>query len=365
MTRGTLPTLEEYRQSVLRSHATCPRRTRRDLQAGDVTTGWSEASGDLGTATHAVLAEVMRTLRAAGEQMIPTEEATVICWEVYNALDLTLPAKELETLEWMVQSFCQYRWSTRIFAIEEPFRVPVVCPDGVIRVLKGQPDLVTADPPRGLVCVDYKTGQARPKAPREAAAEGEAIVGKEYLSDAGVFQRQVYGFGLMRTFPAVQYVILRELPLRFPGEPPREARLERHELEHVEKAIASRMMKLDRGLREGPKSEVWKPRPGKHCVKCPVARSCPVPREMRGDGAILTQVQADRAAQRLAVMGAKKDQATSQLKAWQEAGNPPGRVNERDEVRWGPAPDAWMFKGGGRRFDIWPAISSVPGEVAA
>jgi hypothetical protein len=53
------------------------------------------------------------------------------------------------------------------------------------------------------------------------------------------------------------------------------------------------------------------------------------------------------------------------LKAWQEAGNPPGRVNERDEVRWGPAPDAWMFKGGGRRFDIWPAISSVPGEVAA
>jgi hypothetical protein len=365
MKRGTLPTLEEYRQSTLRNDATCPRRTRGELQAGDVTTGWSEASADLGTAVHAVLAEIMRTLRDTGEIQMPTEEATVICWEVYNALDLTLPVVELETLEWMVQSFCRFEWPTPIFAVEEPLRVPVECMDGVVRVLKGQPDVVIADPPRGLVCVDWKSGMARPKAPREAVPEGEPIVGKEYLSDAGVFQRQVYGMLLLLTFPAVEYVILREIPLRFPNEAPREARLDRHELEHVVKAVGSRMMKLDRALREGPKSKHWAPRPGRHCSKCPVGLSCPTPREMRGDGAIRTQAQADRTARKYAVVSAQKDQAHSQLKAWQETGNSPGRVNSGEMVRWGPEPDAWMVKGGGRKFGLWPAVSVQVQEAMA
>jgi hypothetical protein len=355
MSRAKLPILEEYRQSVLRNHATCPRRTRFELQAGDVTTGWSEASADLGSATHEVLAEIMRTLRRQGEPKIPTEEATVICWEVYDRLDLTLPPDELETLEWMVQSFCQYQWRPeRFFSVEEPFRAELICPDGEFRTLKGQPDLVISDPPRGLICVDWKTSRARPRAPRETPQEGAVVVGKDYLSDVGLFQRQVYGLLLLSNFPAAQYVTLRELALRFPAEGPREARLERHELEHVSKAVASRMMKLDRALREGPKSELWAPRPGRHCNKCPVARSCRIPRPMRGDGAINSQVQADEAARQFAVAKAQASQVTDQLKAWQESGNPPGRANSREEVRWGPEPLAWKAKGGGRRFGIFP-----------
>jgi hypothetical protein len=349
----TLPTLTEYRQSTLRAFATCPRRTRFELEAGDVTTGWSEASADLGTVVHAVLAEIMQTLWRQAEESMATEEAMVIFWEVYNGLGIVLPAKELEDAAWMVRDFCKYKWKPeRTLAIEEPLRVDLVCPDGVTRTVKGQPDLVIADPPQGVVCCDYKSGMGRPKAPRQAPPEGETIVGKQYLSEVGLFQRQVYGLLLLHRYPA-EYVVLRELPLRWPQEAPREARLERGELEHVEKAVGSWMMKLARALEDGPESSEWKPRPGSHCAKCPVGRSCPVPIEMRGDGAIESEDAADEAAQALARLSAQREQLTGQLKSWHEATGHAPAVNEHEEMRWGPSRDAWAAKGGGRKFGIW------------
>jgi hypothetical protein len=362
----SLPMLTEFRQSTLRAHATCPRRTRAELEAGDITTGWSEASADLGTVVHAILAEIMATLARLGEKQMPTEEATVIAWEVYNALPVTLPAKELADMEWMVQSFCKYQWRPeRTLAIEEPIRVELVCDDGEVRTVKGQPDLVIADPPRGLVCVDHKTGMARPKAPRQVPEDATAVEGKQYLSDVGLFQRQVYGLLLLHRYPSAGYVTLRELALRYPDEPPREASLFREELEHVEKAVRSRMMKLDRALREGPDSELWSPRAGKHCRRCPVGRSCPVPPEMRGDGVIGSQEDADAAAHQFSVAGAQADQAREQSKVWVEAGHAPGRANEREELRWGPEPDAWKRKGGGRKFGLWPVVESISSDERA
>ena len=353
-----LPVLTEFRQSTLRAFATCPRRTRFELEAGDVTTGWSEASADLGTVVHAVLAEIMQTLWRQAEENMATEEAMVVFWEVYNAMPVVLPAKELEDAAWMVRDFCKYRWRPeRTLAIEEPLRVELVCPDGVTRVVKGQPDIVIADPPKGVVVIDHKTGMGRPRAPRQAPPEGETIVGKQYLSDVGLFQREVYGLLVLHRYPA-DYAVLRELPLRWPGEAPREASLLRGDLEHVEKAVASRMMKLARALGEGPESELWSPRPGSHCAKCPVARSCPVPPEMRGDGAIDSDEQADATAETYVVAKAQYTQAASQLKAREEAGCRPGRANEREEVRWGPDASAWQAKGNGRKFGLWARTDS-------
>jgi hypothetical protein len=264
-----LPTLTEYRQSTLRAHATCPRRTRFELQAGDVTTGWSEAYADLGTVGHAVLAEIMETLRRQGEKQMATEEAMVICWEVYNAHPVILPAKE--------RGFCQ---------------------------------------------------------------------------------REVYGLLVLHRYPHTRYAMLRELPLRFPHEGPREADLQRSDLEHVEKAVGSRMMKLAHAIEEGPKSPLWSPRPGSHCNKCPVARSCPVPREMRGAGAIATPAQADAAASALVRLSAKREQLTGQVKSFHESTGHAAVVNEHEEMRWGPDRDAWRAKGGGRKFSLWPRVES-------
>lgn len=341
-----LPQLDEFRQSTLRAIEVCPRRTKHSLAAGDIATGWTEGAADLGTVFHAVAAEMMATLRRQGEAQMATEEAVVIAREVYAASPITLSAEDHDALNWMVLGFCKYKWRPeRTLAIEEPLRIEVVCPDGVVRVAKGQPDLVIADPPKGLVVVDYKTTRAKPRAPREAPAEGEPIRGKEYLTDVGTFQRQFYGFLLLRSYPSVEYVTLRELLVRYPEEPPREATLQRSDLEHVEPRIGTAMMKLDDALSD-PESDFWRPKPGRQCNKCEVARSCPIPVEQRGDGALETQEDADALAQVYVVSKALYSQAASQLKAWEEAGNPPGRVNDREEVRWEPP------VGKGRRFGL-------------
>lgn len=359
--RRKLPQLTEFRQSTLRAMEVCPRRTRDALRVDpNTTTGWVGQSDDLGTMTHEVCWEIMRTLLRQGESHMGTEEAMVICREVYAASPIVLSAQEHEDLGWMVRGFSHYRWRPeRILAIEEPLRLDIVCPDGEARRLKGTPDLVIADPPHGLYCADLKSGRSRPKAPRQAVPEGQPIEGIQYLSDHGLFQRRVYGCLLLDRYPVADYVWLQELPLRYPDEPPRIAKLRREDLEHVIPWIGAHMMKLDNALREGPKSELWKARPGSHCSKCEVGMSCPVPREMRGDGAIQTQRQADTAAAIFAKAGAKKDQAKAQLKVWEENGNPPGRVNDREEVRWGPEPDAWKTKGGGRKFSIWPTTEEA------
>jgi hypothetical protein len=63
-----LPQLEEFRQSTLRAMEVCPRRTMHALSVDpDTTTGWVGQSDDLGTMTHEVCWEIMRTLRRQGE----------------------------------------------------------------------------------------------------------------------------------------------------------------------------------------------------------------------------------------------------------------------------------------------------------
>lgn len=367
--RDTIPRPDVFRQSLLAGVETCARRTRFALQAGeDQSLGWVGSTGDLGKVMHAVLAEMLRTMWRHGHTQMPTEEAMVICREVYAAGDIFLPTEDRHTLAGLVLGFCRREFNpVRIVALERPITLDLVCPDGEIRTLKGQPDLITSDPPYGLEITDWKSGMGKPKRPRVAPEDPNApIVGKQYLSDRGHFQLDTYGLlalkGVLedgsRLLPTATGATLREIPLRWPGEPDRIAEITMNDLEQVEHDLAMHMMMVDRAISEGPKSPLWKPRPGSHCAKqCPVARSCPIPREARGDGAISTQHQADVAAAQFAVAGAQEGQCRSQLKAWQEQDNPPGRVNEREEVRWGPEPDAWQAKGGGRSFKIWPAAN--------
>jgi len=348
-----LPRLDEFRQSTLRAIEMCPRRAMHSLAAGDIATGWTEGAADLGTVFHAIAAEMMATLRRQGESQMATEEAMVIAREVYAASPITLSAEDHDALNWMVLGFCRYKWRPeRTLAIEEPLRVEVVCPDGVVRVAKGQPDLVIADPPKGLVVVDYKTTRAKPRAPREAPAEGEPIRGKEYLTDVGTFQRQFYGFLLLRSYPSVEYVTLRELLVRYPDEPPREAALQRSDLEHVEPRIGAAMMKLDNALSD-PESDFWRPKPGRHCAKCEVARSCPVPKEQRGDGALTTPDDMDAAAAKFVVVDAQRQQLRDQLKAAHEQTGHYAEVGDGSVIGWNPP------LGKGRKFGVHTQIAEV------
>lgn len=334
-TRPVLPALTKYRQSLLRSFETCPRRTRFGLELpGDLTTGYTEASADLGKAVHAVNAEILRTLHQHGEEYMPTQEAVEIMYEVLVRADYVLPADEREALLGMTLWFVSKPWDTRrILGLEKRLSTEIACQDGVMRTLTGQPDLLVAAPPSTIIIVDYKSGWGRPKQPMKTPAEGEVVSGKQYLSDRGHYQLDSYGLLAMRQYPAVQEAVLRELHLRT-GEV-REAVLRREELEHVERELGLQMMLVERGIAEGRDSKVWKPRPGSHCLRqCPVARSCPIPTEQRGDGAVDDDSDADAQAERFAVVDAQRQQLRARLKAYHEQTGYAAQVGDGKVMRW-------------------------------
>lgn len=357
--RDTIPHPGTYRRSLLQSyHEDCPRRERFNLQAGDVTSGYSDATALLGQAVHQVLHKIMLTLRATGEVQMPTQEAVEVMYEVMATNHLVLPVAEQDDLRWMVLRFCEYKWTaSRIMALEDLLWQDLTCPDGKVRTLTGRPDLIVREG-RSLVIVDYKSGRGKPRSPRSMPPEGEPIVGLEYLSEHGLFQLKTYGFLALRQWPAAEYVTLKELHLRS-GEV-REGTLGRAALEHVERQLAGMMQKVDLAIVEGPKSELWRPKPGTYCARqCPVARSCPIPREMRGVGAIESEAQARDAAGTWAVVRAQDKQLRDQLKAWHEATGDCPPVGGGKVVRWKPP------VGKGRSFDFhWPEEPGERGEAA-
>lgn len=350
-----------YRQSLLRSFETCPRRALHELQvAGDLSVGNVEATADLGSATHAVFREILATMRRHGETQISTQEGIEVMYEVLAAGDWVLPAGERDDLRGFVLSFCTYyQWApSRIMALEQRLATDLECPDGRMRTLTGQPDVVVADPPTGLIVVDYKTGNGRPRSPRKLPPQGEAIVGREYLSAGGTFQLDVYGLLALRAYPAAQRVTLREVWLRF-GER-REAELVRDELEHVEREVAVQMMLLDRALDEGAESALARPRPGRQCLRsCPVKRSCPIPAEQRGIGALDSPDAADAEAARFVVVDALRQEQRDALKAYHEETGYCPDVGDGTVIRWAEKSD------GGRSFGVHPPAYVDPAAQAA
>lgn len=355
-----------YRQSRLRQYVACPRST---ILASEHTTGGIGASADLGSAFHAVAAEILRTLRNPkyGEPRMATEDAIAVMRETVAAGPWVLgPADYAGTrnadgtmastgLVGMVCNFANEQWPTaRIMAIEERLSHEIVCPDGEIRMLTGTPDLVLSDPPDGAVLVDHKSGLSRPQTPREAIPEGEPIRGAQYLSDGGYFQLVAYGALAMLEWPRIQRVTLREVNWRWMG-PPREATMNRAELEHVLPYLGLVMQQLDAGLRGD--EEFRQPRPGKQCAtRCPVAASCEVPAEQRGVGSLDSPDAADEAAARWVAIRAVDKQLREALKSYVD------ESDHRPVVREGLVV-CWDREGPGRKFG--PCAPPVPAAPAA
>lgn len=363
MPRHALPTLDVHRQSHLAGFTTCARRTRHALAAGDdLAFGWVGFTGDLGTAWHAYARRYLETLYRYGEIQMPTQEAVELLYETLRMLEFALPHEAIDDLVHMALGFCAVQWDpTTILALERRLEMPVECEDGQTRILKGQPDVVLADPPDAIVLIDYKSGRGKPKGPRQDPPAGEVIENRRWLSDRGHFQGDVYSMLALNEWPAAEVVRFREIHLR--SGQIRQASLSREHLEHPRRRLSLTMELFDRALAEGWDSSLWTPRPGSHCgKKCPVSRSCRIPREMRGAGAIATPAQANAAAARWAKIRGEGDTLREQLKAWDDdPEHPHALANEHEEVRWGPDGDARLSKGGGRGFDIWPRANGNGG----
>jgi len=343
-----------FRQSLLASFEQCPRRAMHGLAIDDdLTVGNVGSSADLGSAFHAVAAEMLRTLYRQGEEQMPTQEAVEIMYEVLREGPWILPTRDRHDLRWLVLGFCNYKWRPADFiAIERRLYTDIACPDGEVRELHGQPDLLIADAPDGVIIVDYKSGRGVPRSPR-GGQDDELVTGKQYLSERGHFQLDIYGLLAMRNYPSVNRAILRELHLR--SGKIREAVLTRDELEHVERQIADHLMKLDDAITNGEEGHpLWRPRPGEWCArKCPVSASCPVPAEQRGVGALEDEAAADEAAGRFVNVDGLRNTLRDQLKAFYEQTGHAPRVGDGTALYWREK------ERGGRAFGVWP-VEDIP-----
>lgn len=371
-----------YRQSLLRSFEICARRALHELAIpNDISVGNVGSSADLGSASHAVLVEILNTLKREGfsidehgrrhvVEQLSTQEGVEVMYEVLAGGEWVLTAEDRDTLREFVLVFCsspKYRWPPgRIVSLERRLSLDLPCPDGVTRTLTGQPDVVLSDAPDGLIVVDFKTGRGQPTTPRPKCvrcgegsshpnhrrdgsctftppSEDDAIVGRQYLSEGGTYQLDIYGLLVLKgrtedgylLAPRARRVTLREAWLRF-GER-REATLGYEELEHVEREIAVQMMLLDRAIDEGADSgtKLTNPRPGRQCLRsCPVSASCQIPDEQRGEGAIQSPDDADENARRWVKLRAVDKTLRERLKAWhEETGHCPD-VGDGTQIRW-------------------------------
>lgn len=349
-----------YRQSTVRDYVTgCPRSV---VLSSRLTTGTIGSSADLGSALHATGAEMRRTLRRQGEVQMSTEEAVCIMREVVGRGPWVLTADDYMRLVEMTCNMAAETWNpSRFMAIEKRLWMDVTCPDGETRRFTGTPDLVIADPPDGIILLDDKSGLAKPQTPREAIPPGEAIRGAQYLSAGGFFQLVSYFALAAAEWPRVQRATLREKNWRWPLDPPREATIDRADLEHVLPYLGMAMQQLDRGLREGEGSEFAQPRPGAHCAtRCPVKRSCPVSAEQRGLGALDHDDAAAAEAQRWVVIRALDKEMRAALKTrHEETGRPIPAGDGGLEVRW-----KLKANGAGRDFGAF-APEKPPAPAAA
>ncbi len=181
------------------------------------------------------------------------------------------------------------------------------------------------------------------------------------MSYSGHYALDLYGLLALHPdtkpngYPSAQFAKVHEIYYRV-GGPPREAVLRRDELADKMAEVGLQMMLIDRAITEGDRSELWRPRPGRHCLRqCPVSRSCPVPDEQRGLGALGSPEDQDEEAGRFVVVDALRDA----LKAsFEETGRPP-EVGDGTGLFW-----RVKSNGKGREFGVFPLDDFRPVRAA-
>jgi len=300
---------------------------------------------------HRAMAEILRTMMRQGEQEIPSQEAVEILYEAARQRDV--PPAERVRCSWrdlalvrlgVVKCVTDNRFSIeKIVSIEERLTVPIVYVDDqgeiVTREISGQPDVLLAELADTAVILDWKLTWALPPE-RKTPTDHDQQFGS-HVSYEGYFQQRFYALVVMRTYPQIQRVRLREYyPLR--GKV-RVATVTRERLEHIEREMALLVYEHDRLVREqGP----WRPSPGKHCGYCRAPIKCPLTPEEKAEGAIISNEMAERYAAEREVADEVRKRRTEALKVWVKNHGPVKikASKERREIGWRIGPS------GGKNF---------------
>jgi hypothetical protein len=298
---------------------------------------WSTIEAMMGTIMHRVIAECLREMKRNDSEDLEVGTAVSILKEVLEQRGVPeedrvrIPIREVPNLRWMVRKFAKdNRFSIRhIVDVEHRLEAPLTYRDAQgevrTRTLSGQLDALIADPAKTeeAIILDWKTGWGLP--PRHH--EDDRDPG---LSYHGFFQQRFYGWLVMTNYPHVKAVTLREFYTRRTQARP--ARIQRDELENIEKELSDLVRELDLALAHGAPKKLdfahvgpWKPSPGKHCAYCLGARHCPIESDARQvAGAPASKAEAERMVAELEVANAIRDSHRESLRPYVDLHGPQG-----------------------------------------
>lgn len=315
------------RQSLLASFDDCALSALFKIKYEN---GWSTHPQARGTIFHRVAAECLRTMQLTDSEFIPIGSALAILEEALEQKDVPpedivrLPLRQLPELEMAVRKFAKDNSFTirNIRGVERKLEYPVRYPDPdtgelIERVVTGTIDALIDRPPDEAIVLDWKDTWALPPERHEDADDPG-------VSYHGYFQQMLYGWLVMKTYPAVQAVTLREFYVRRTKARP--ARVTRADLDRMEERIVRLVKAFDSAVAAGlPPVPLrletlvdhghWKPSPGKHCHWCVKKRRCPLDDDYKG-GDLNTPEDAKRlAAVRVQARAIDKD-LTTQLHSY-------------------------------------------------
>ena len=326
------------RQSLLSKYDDCALSARFDLDYG---TDWSSHAAARGQIVHRAIAACLQQMVQLGESSVPVDVALAELDHVLRQVDVPMEGYEEQVVPIPLRTQADARVTMRTWAIYSAFDVEkiggverrfeatlqVPGPDGapVDRLLTGKMDLLLFESPEHAIVVDWKDTFGAPP---------EKDDGVDDVSEAGYFQQLMYAWLLMKQYPALSAVTLREVYVRFlsgrakskkgkPINPLREATIDRAMLPEIETMLSSLVERFDRSVRTGK----WRPAPGGHCSWCPRPEACTIFPTARGEGRITSQEDAERVAGRMLVARAAADQAAKALRSWS---NRHGEIAVRD-----------------------------------
>jgi hypothetical protein len=350
------------RQSILQMFDRCALSTAMDL---DYRTGWTPHEAARGAVMHRAYEKCLATMAEQQENAIPTDVATAILLECLRQHDVqprdvvVLPLSEVKDMRWEIVKFAHETTFDIENLVDVEGQLETVLrypnPNGgwVERVVTGRPDalFIEGDDLDKAIVPDFKSTWGIPP-PTE-------------LSFDGYFQQRMYGLLVLRTYPSVQSVTLKERYTRFSED--RTATVWRSDIENIEAELAAKVENFDRAIEHGsvPWSKkakglrvafrkarreaqvfreqgrleeadvmagrarayrvayenlvgLWAPSPGAHCSFCPRPTACPILPQARRAGRITAPEDAERVAAETIVADAVAKQGKDALKVWSD-----------------------------------------------
>lgn len=338
------------RQSVLSKFDDCALSAYFEMLYAQ---GWTTHPAARGTIFHRFAAECLRTMKAQDSEVIPVGMALAILEEVLEQRDVPpvervrVPLREIPNLRMAATKFAKDNEFTvrNVMDIEQRLEATLTyeADDGsqVDRLLTGQLDVLVGDNRyidkdgvlKGVVVIDWKDTWGLPPERAENAEDPG-------LSYHGFFQQRFYGWLVMKNYPQIDNVVLREFyPRRSQARP---AAISRAAMPRIEEDLANIVRELDRCLASGKPSKLhfpdvapWNPSPGKHCHYCVAKHRCPIESDAMEGIAIRGPEEAKRAVAELSVAEALRKGHREALRTYVEEHGPVEAKNSKGRYVFG------------------------------